>query len=344
MKPIRGYFLPVIFLTLLYSCKKEYSYEGGPLSSGFLIKDNNNNCSLVTVAGNYKTGISLTDSNFLDVQVHVTRTGRYSITSDIVNGYSFGASGNFIDTGIALIKLPANGKPVTAGANLVKIRYDSSECEVMVQVLDTANGVVHTTNPDHFPLTDNSHWTYDDLTFSGDSIIWTLTGNNITLGGTSHHILDEYKSFYPATNKHYYTKTGDDYFKYVSLSGYTSAFNYSPTIYADLNFLKENIGTGYSWYSETYTGRTSLIWQFIDLRYHFRCINADATVIINGKTFIHVYKIEMIPEAAETGFTLIPTGEIHTYYYAKGIGLIYSEFYNGILPHPVLQIRNWLVN
>ncbi|MEO6537294.1 MAG: hypothetical protein ABIT07_08890, partial [Ferruginibacter sp.] len=78
--------------------------------------------------------------------------------------------------------------------------------------------------------------------------------------------------------------------------------------------------------------------------YNFRCVDADAVVLINGKTFIKVYKIQMIPEIAPAGFSFTPTGEIHTMYYAKGIGLIYAEFYNGILSHPVLQLRKWLVN
>lgn len=343
MKSIPGCLVLIIFTILLYSCKKEYSYEGGPPSSGYLLKDINNNCTQVVVGGNYFIGRTLTDSNFLQVQLHVSRPGSYSIKSNKNNGYSFFASGNFSDTGIVVIKLPASGKPQTAGADIFTISYDSSVCEATVTVVDTAN-VVQTTNPDHFPLTNNSHWSYDDLTFPGDSILWTLTTNTLTLSTVPHKILDEYKSFYPANNTHYYTRSGNDYYKYISVSAYTSFFNYSPSLYGDLNFLKENISTGYSWYSDTYTGRTSVIWQFFDLRYHFRCLDANATITVNGRTFAHVYKIEMIPEVADTGFEPVPTGEVHTNYYAKGVGLVYSEFYNGIMTHPVLQIRNWVVN
>ena len=39
-----------------------------------------------------------------------------------------------------------------------------------------------------------------------------------------------------------------------------------------------------------------------------------------------------------------PTGEVHTLYYAKGVGLVHQEFFNGVLPHAVLTIRRWMVN
>ena len=64
---------------------------------------------------------------------------------------------------------------------------------------------------------------------------------------------------------------------------------------------------------------------------------------MNNHLFNHVYKIEMVPEEAEPGLTPVPTGEKHTLYYAKGVGPIYQEFFNGILPHPVVAIRQWAV-
>jgi hypothetical protein len=80
------------------------------------------------------------------------------------------------------------------------------------------------------------------------------------------------------------------------------------------------------------------------LRYEFRCIDADGIVAINGKTFLHVYKIEMRPQVADVGAALQATGEIYTSYYARGIGLIYREFFNGFRSHPELQIRWWRIN
>lgn len=343
-RPAVHFFIPALIFVSLYSCKKEYSYEGGPLSPGHLVKDTGNNCSLITVTGNYVVGKELTDSDFLQVQVYVTRAGMYNITSDHINGYSFAFSGSFNDTGRLLVKLPASGKPISAGTNLFNLQYGSSICQVQVTVHDSLVNVVQTSNPDHFPLAENNRWSYDDLSYqTGDSVIRTISGNT-TVSGRSYNVMNEYISFFPATNEIYYRKAGSGYLEYAAVSIYTSALDYAPTLYDDLVFLKEDCHTGETWYSNTYSGRTSLSAQEMVLRYLFRCTDADATVVINGKTFLHVIKMEMIPEVSNTGENPTPTGEIHIAYYAKGVGLIYKESFNGILTHPQLQIRSWVVN
>ena len=335
-------FLGIILLSF-FSCKKEYSYEGGPLSSGYLIRDLSNNCNLITASGNFIVGRSLTDSNFLQAQVHVNRKGPYNIKSDKLNGYSFAASGNFSDTGLALVKLVATGKPLNLEANLFTLQYDSSICQVQITVRDSLTNVVATTNPDHFPLAENNRWVYDDLSYPGDSIIVTITGKKLQNSST-YYVTDDYISFFPVTNQSYYRRVDSNYLVYDAVSIFTSALDYSPSLYDDLNFLKENCRTGQTWYSTTYTGTTSLAYQVLVLRYLFRCVDSDATVVINGKTFLHVYKMEMMPEVADVGADLKATGEKHTAYYAKGIGLIYREFFNGIRTHPELQIRSWTVH
>lgn len=313
------------------------------MPSGYLVKGPGNDCSLITIKGNYVVGKNLTDSNFLQVQVYVTSAGRYTITSDYINGYSFASSGNFKDTGLVFINLPATGKPTSIGTNLFNLRYDSSKCQVEVTVHDSLSNVVQTSNPDHFPLAEKNRWCYDDLSYHGDSIVRTIAGN-ISISGMFYNVMDEYISFFPATNKINYRKSGSAYMENAAVSVYTNALDYSPSLYDDLVFVKEDCHTGDTWYSNTYRGTTSLGFQIMLLRYLFHCTDADATVVINGKTFLHVIKIDMIPQVANPGENLAGTGEIHTSYYAKGVGLIYRESYNGIGTHPEMQIRSWVVN
>ena len=344
MKPsVIQYLVLALILVSCDSCKKEYSYEGGPLASGYLVKDSTRDCSLITILGNYVVGKELTDSNSLEVQVHVTRAGRYSVTSDHLNGYSFTSSGIFTDTGSRLIKLYADGSPAWSGTNLFTLTYDSSICQVQVTVLDTFLNVVQTSNPDHFPLGGNDRWVYDDLSYPGDSIIRTPAGDTM-INGIIYRVLNEFISFFPATNQIDYRKAGSSYLEHAAVSIYTHALDFAPTIYDDLVFLKEDCQTGDSWNSKTFTGRISLGIDVMSLRYLFRCVDADATVVINGKTFLHVIKMQMTPEVANPGENLNATGEIHTSYYAKGVGLIYRESFNGIRTHPEMQIRSWVVN
>jgi hypothetical protein len=333
---MQRYCLILFFLLVLfYACKKEYSYEGGSGSSGY--------CTNIVAEGNYQVGKELTDSNILLVELHITTKGFYSITSDTVNGFSFSGSGNVADTGITELQLAAYGKPVNPDTSLFNVRYDSSICQVQIAVLDTLSNVVQTTNTDLFPLAENNVWSYDDLSYPPDSIVNTITGASV-LNSSPHYVVSDFISFFPATNESYYRRSGVDYFGYEAVSTFTSALDYAPTIYDDMNFLKEDCQTGQTWYTPIYTGRTSLGIQVAQLRYEFRCINADAVVAINGKTFLHVYKIEMRPQVADVGAALQATGEIHTSYYARGIGLIYREFFNGLRSHPELQIRWWRIN
>jgi len=344
MKPAAIHcFILALILVSLFSCKKEYSYEGGPPSSGYLIKDAANNCSLITVTGSYVVGKKLNDSNFLQVQVNITRPGSYTITTDNINGYSFASSGNFKDTGLQFLNLSANGMPLAIGTDLFTLRYDSSICQVQVDIQDTFVNVVQTSNPDYFPLAQDNRWVYDDLSYPGDSVIRTINGDT-TINGVPYYVMNEYISFYPVTNKIDYRKAGSVYLEYAPVSIYTDALDYAPTIYNDLPFLKEDCHTGDTWYSNTFSGRVSLGIDVMLLRYLFHCTDADATVVINGKTFLHVIKMDMIPQVANPGENLVATGEIRTSYYAKGVGLIYKELFNGIRTHPELQIRSWLVN
>ncbi len=327
----------------IIACTKELSYEGGPPANGYLIKDALNNCSGISLQGQYFIGRGTTDSNYLQVQVHVTRAGQYTITSDKLNGYSFSAAGKLADTGTTSIKLKATGTPLATGNNIFKIRFDTSVCEVKITVADTVN-IISVSNPDHFPLTDGSRWVYDDYTFPGDSIIRLVMGNTNVGNTYTYKGMDEYKSFYPATNRQYYTKVNNDYFRYSSVSNFTSSLNFDPSIYDDFNFLKEGLRSGQIWSSGTYTGRTSLGPQIFSLLYDFTCTSNNATITVNGNTFKNVYIIEMAAQIQNPGGNMHPSGELTTSWYAKGVGLIYSTHFNTVLTHDVMKIRSWLVN
>jgi hypothetical protein len=260
-----------------------------------------------------------------------------------VNGFSFAGSGNVVDTGITELHLAALGKPLQPGNSLFTVRYDFSQCQVQVTVADTLNNAVQASNRDLFPLADSNIWSYDDLSYPRDSIIETIKGTAV-LNSVTHFVMNDFISFFPANNESYYRRSGSDYFAYAAVSTFTSALDYAPTIYDDMNFLKDDCKSGQTWYTPIYTGRTALAFQQLQLCYVFRCIAADVIATINGKTFQHVYKIEMRPEVADIGAPLKATGEIHTSWYARGIGLIYRESFNTIRTHPELQIRWWKVN
>jgi len=121
--------------SILLSCIKEESLENGLVGRGFLQSEVSGECLNKFVAGNYLVNQSLTDSNFIEVEVDVTTVGKFTITTDAVNGFTFGGSGEFTSTGINVVKLKGSGKPLTEGDYSFIVKMDSSECIIDIPVL-----------------------------------------------------------------------------------------------------------------------------------------------------------------------------------------------------------------
>lgn len=112
------------YLLVIFSCKREYSYEGGE-GAVYSFAGAPNACVGAVVLGGYYEGIPVNTTNGIQLMVHVSRTGRYDISTDPVNGIGFSLSGKFTDTGTQVLALPAKGRPGTSGTFQVKIPGDN---------------------------------------------------------------------------------------------------------------------------------------------------------------------------------------------------------------------------
>lgn len=101
-------------------------------------------CGTLEVRGDYGDGIALNTSNYLRVQVTVTRIGAYSISAAFApgntlgdNGYFYELSGTFYTEGTFYVTIPGTGQPKqhTQGTDLLNTNDDT---------------------PDHFILTSSS--------------------------------------------------------------------------------------------------------------------------------------------------------------------------------------------
>src|ERR1700730_4068461 len=148
--PQRNHKFPLVFIGflffLIFSCQKELSFQNGKPSVGALQKDTSGNCLPISVAGTYVAGKILGDTNYVEVGVNVNGAGTYLISTNVINGYSFKATGNFSSAGSFQVKLIASGKPVAAGTNNFIVSYDSGSCTVSVNVRDS----IHSTSPATF--------------------------------------------------------------------------------------------------------------------------------------------------------------------------------------------------
>ena len=126
-------FFFVLILLIAGSCQKELYFPATD-SVGTLKSDSTHDCFPSSVSGHYFVDSTLNNNNFIEVQVNVTVTGPYTIQSDTTNGYSFAATGNFDDKGLATVRLYASGKPTHAGLDQFIIRYGSSICVIDINV------------------------------------------------------------------------------------------------------------------------------------------------------------------------------------------------------------------
>ncbi len=303
----------------------------------FSYTKNTGGCLGTTVNGDYVKDISLNADNSVFVNVNVITPGSYRMSTDTVNGYYFSVAGEFTSAGMQSVTLTGSGTPVKTGTDMFSFSDTTATCNFSITVISA----VPVTNNDLLPLANNNYWVYDDLVNVGDSITRTITGTTQANNNT-YYVMNEQKK-YNSDAQYLFRKYNNIYYEYARIDKYTGSFQYSKTIDTDLVFLNEVITTGASWESDEIKDVASF-GQIIFLKYYYECTQAKAVVTINGKTFANVYKINMQPEIRSEYAGYGATGEFYTFYYAKGIGLIYFKAGDLDYIDTEMQIRRWQVN
>jgi hypothetical protein len=294
-------------------------------------------CSNVKVLGDYIVNSALTDSNRVVIQVQISKPGSYSINTSTTNGYSFAGSGNLTTAGVQSLVLTASGAPLSAGTDEFTISDGTSSCTFSV----TVAAPVGVTNPDHFPLTYTSNWSYNDIFFDNDTITRTII-DSTEINGKLYKISEDVNKKGQKTQS-FYRKEIYSYFENASVDKYTNSLSYAPEVRADILFLKENLAKGESWGSDEYTGAAAG-GQSIMLQYIFNCVDNNASVSINGKAYSNVYIITMRPQIRSLDHAYDFTGEQRDLYYAKGVGLIYQRISLRGVTSSEEKVRNWVVH
>ena len=321
------YLVSILFIAgICFSCKKEMSFEQGLPALGSL-QDSLGNCMDKSVSGNYVAGKTLTDSNYIDVSVFVQTKGTYSIYTDTVNGYFFKGTGNFSTTGPNTIRLKGVGKPVSSGTDDFMILFDSSLCPVSIIVTDTASGGTGGgtgSSSDHFILTPNSYWVYNNVVDSLHPNIDSIKRTNSFQGSVNGTVYQAFvdSDFTAPMDTFLFKKLATDYYENNWTDAY-SGVSFDVPQRADINFLKENIATGQSWTTPDYSG--TINGNPTKIHYVFNCSNSNATVSYNGQTYNNVYQVTMKSYFSIQGSPFTDQGILVTRYFAKGVGMIYEE-------------------
>ncbi len=137
-----SYFL-IVIIFFLFSCEKEFSSEnniGTSSSSGtssFTFVDANTNCSSPVINSTYTINKPANSNNTVQLMVKVTAIGSYSVSTPLINGISFTATGTFTSLGIQPIVFLAKGTPIVRG----KFPYSpgTNGCSFPITINDTGS-------------------------------------------------------------------------------------------------------------------------------------------------------------------------------------------------------------
>ena len=307
-------FISILLLPILFSCQKEKSLELGTPSKGSL-QSASGDCLPKKVEGVYRSGKAFSDSNFIEVTVDVAEAGRYTISTDTVNGYYFTGTGKFSGTGAQTVRLKAFGTPGAIGTDDFAVSFDSSLCFLSVDVVsgDAGSGA-----GDYFPLTQNSFWSYDDGAAS-DTMKITVSGTESKGGQTYQRFVVTYESGPPNDTLLYRKDNATGfYYNYVPVDEFQALGLTFTTPGIGVLFLKNSLTNGATWNSDFSTTVSGMA---ATLRFKFSCINNSASITANGKNFSNVYHIRMEIQIGALG-TFAPIASPTDFYYAKGIGQI----------------------
>lgn len=199
MKKLLAFIPAAILLSffIIPSCQKEVSKETGNDSlfvAGGSLKDSNNICLKDSVHGTFYNGVTPGgDTAYLEVQVNVTNTGSYTISTDQQNGFLFSATGFFTSTGINTVLLKPIGTPILQKLTDFAISFDSTVCLVSVDVKDSTGsgaGGIDTTGGGGTDTTTTglNTWKFtasDTSNLSGDAtaVFTTTVFNSLQISG-----------------------------------------------------------------------------------------------------------------------------------------------------------------
>ena len=285
-------------------------------------------CTPSTVNGTYTTGVVLGAANTVQVQINATTAGAYTIATNTVTGFSFSGTGTAV-AGTQLIILNGAGTPTTAGAQTFTVTFGTSTCTFVVNVVPVST--------DYFPRTTGSNWSYefDDNVDPTDTLLRYATSFTHSALSNTYNIFMQTDGTPPIDSGGYYRKAGGDYFEWFNAGSF---IGYDPPpVWAEYIFLKDNVPVGTSWISQGFAGvvagppPTPL-----NIRFKYailqKDINVTITTTLGTVTYNNVIVVEeKFEREIAAGVWTDITSAVGSFksYYARGIGLIKFEAFDG---------------
>ena len=168
---------------LLSSCEKG-TLEDPPAVFNLAAIDS---CSPTLANGIFRQGQVLSTAQNFQLPLHISKTGKWSISTDTVNGFSFTAHGEFTDTGRQVISLNASGIPSAPGNYSFSVAIGAIKHTVGVSILKDSITPELVPQKSYIRATLNGTKYYSESAFPGpDGIPYSYNGNRDTASFGSH--------------------------------------------------------------------------------------------------------------------------------------------------------------
>ncbi|MGB4842936.1 MAG: hypothetical protein WBP16_00575 [Ferruginibacter sp.] len=264
---LKGYGKPVAAgitsLTVQYNGSSSCAVQlmvttAGISAAAFTLAGAPGNCTSPVIEGTYTAGTALNATNKIQLNVIVTATGDYTLSTTTVNGISFSATGTFTSATPQTVTLSATGTPVTAIPTILAVTGAPAGCSFTINVNSgTSTGtqfiganVLDTSLAAPFDTIGRFRVTYDALNrpvtvtelstkANGDSLLYTLY--NFTYNGS-----DTFAKTRTRYERNFYSTPTTTYFATTYFTFLNEKCLLDSTVYS----------TGFSSFSYSYVNNT----------------------------------------------------------------------------------------
>lgn len=293
-------------------------------------------CTSFVINGSYAQETALSAANTVQLQVNVTATGPYAISTNTVGGVNFYKAGVFTATGVQTVLLQGNGTPGLSGNRTFTVNFGTSTCSFIINFAVAP--------PSYFPTTLNNNWCYKitrSWPVGSDSINRISLPNFYTANNQVYRQFGEISEAYNTINTGY-RRNGANYFlNYDQFADPRTAILLE--INGEVKQLDETVNVNGTW--------TSNVSGWINGGTTNAPIRVDATVLAKGvsATLATGLNFSNVIKVKYDYYDMTP-GALHYFVYSEerwfalGVGLIYyasgDPFYgNGM----IFQLKRYQV-
>ena len=168
---------------LLISCEKG-TLDDSPAVFNLVEVDS---CSPTLANGIFRQGEMLSTAQHFQLPIHISKIGKWSISTDTVNGFSFTAHGEFTDTGRQVISLNASGIPSSPGNFSFSVTMGSIKRTISVSILKDSITPELVPQKSYISATVNGTKYYVESAYPGpDGVTYSYSGTGDTASTGSH--------------------------------------------------------------------------------------------------------------------------------------------------------------